>query len=397
VTGQYSLSANGQGTLTLDGGTAGALSLTLGVAVNAAVGILTDNTAGRIGGGDLYPVTGSVTSLSDVNGNYTLSLGFGPVASSDNSIGLLNLSGGSIVSGSWDQNNNGSYLQSSSLSGSYTIGSGNRGTLTLIVGAQTTHYVFYAVSPDDLQLISADAGTSSNGSLDLQTSQSVESGNYVFQMAGAGTGQMPDAFLATATLGSSSPTGGSASFTMYENDNGNYQSTIGSSTYTVDAAGRGLMTIPTPVGSRSFVFYVQSPGTLNMLETSSGFGNISGSPQAAQNNATAVAGQYVFLMANQAPSSLNVGTVQAILQVTASGQVTGQETVDNAGVISTVAVSGTLTAQKTTGVYFLMLNLGGGETASYVMVANSEGILSGINTDASVVSVGAMIIQYVTQ
>ena len=89
---------------------------------------------------------------------------------------------------------------------------------------------------------------------------------------------------------------------MYENDNGNYQSTVGSSTYTVDTAGRGLMMIPTPVGSRDFVFYVQSPSVLNLLERSSGYGNITGSPLAVQSNAGAVAGQYVFLIASQVPS-----------------------------------------------------------------------------------------------
>ncbi|MHB8404385.1 MAG: hypothetical protein ACYDCJ_03075 [Gammaproteobacteria bacterium] len=397
VAGNYSVSGNGQGTLTLDGGSAGTLSLTLSLVVGAAEGILTDNTAGRVGGGDLYPVTGSVSSLSNVNGNYAISLGSGPVASSNNSIGLLSLSGGSITSGSLDENNNGNYLQNNSISGSYTVGSGNRGTLTLTIGAQTSDYVFYAVSPDQLQLIGTDAGTISSGNLDTQTSQAVAAGAYVFQLTGAGTGQMPDAFLASVTLGSSSPTGGAATLTMYENDNGNYQSTIGSSTYTVDTSGRGLMTIPTPVGSRNFVFYVQAVGTLNMLETSSGFGNITGSPLAVQNNAGAVAGQYVLLMASQAPSSLNLGTVQAILQVTVSGQVTGEETLDIDGVISTVPVTGTLAAQKTSGVYILTLNLGGGQIASYMMVANAQGILSGISTDTTEVSAGGMIIQYVTQ
>ena len=40
VTGNYSLSANGQGALTLNGGSAGTLSLTLSVVVGAAEGVL---------------------------------------------------------------------------------------------------------------------------------------------------------------------------------------------------------------------------------------------------------------------------------------------------------------------------------------------------------------------
>ena len=80
--------------------------------------------------------------------------------------------------------------------------------------------------------------------------------------------------------------------------------------------------------------------------------------------------------------------MQAILQVTASGQVTGQETIDNAGAISMVPVTGTPPAQKASGIYILTLNLGGGQMASYVMAANAEGLLSGISTDATEVGAG---------
>ena len=143
-----------------------------------------------MGGGDLYPVTGSVSSLSDVNGNYTISLSSG-VSTNDNSVGLLSLSGGSITSGSLDENNNGSYLQYSSVSGSYMVGSGNRGTLTLTVGIQTSHYVFYAISSNQLDLMDIDTGISNSGEIDSQTSQTITSGAYIF-LAGSGTGTMPE-------------------------------------------------------------------------------------------------------------------------------------------------------------------------------------------------------------
>jgi len=397
VTGSYSLSADGQGTLILDGGSAGTLTLTLSLVVGAGEGVLTDDSTGRIGAGNLYPVTGSVMTTADLSGNYTVSLGNGlGVGGADNSAGLLDLSGGLVVSGSMDENDLGSYLQSGTVSGIYATSGGNRGTLTLTVGANTHHYVFYAVSPGQLELMCTDNACNNAGELDAQTSQAVPSGSGVLLVSGEGTGQMPDVLVAAAGLTSTSSTGGTASLTMYENENGSYASTIGSTTYTVSTSGRGEMTLPTPFGSRNFVFYVQSPGILNLLESSSGYGNTAGNEYATQSNAAAVAGEYVFLAAGQAPNSSTVSTAQAILQVTSSGQVTGQEQLNAGGVISTLPINGTFTAQKTAGIYTMTLNLGGGQTESYVLVAIAQGDLVAMGSDSDEVRGGAMYIQYMT-
>jgi len=281
------------------------------------------------------------------------------------------------------------------VSGGYTVGSGNRGTLSLSVngGVSTAHYVFYAVSPNQLQLMCTDPGCTNSGNLNTQTIQAVTSGTYIFQLTGSGTGQMPDALLATGIMTPTSATGGTANMTLYENNNGNYLSITGSTIYTVSSSGRGLITIPTPFGNRNFVFYVEAAGNLNVLETSSGFGNIAGGAFATQGNPELVNGQYLLLTAGQTPSSPNVNTIQAILQVT-SGQVTGQELLNADGAISTINVSGTITAQQSAGTYTMMLNLGGGLTASYVLIAAAEGNLTTIGSDADAVNAGGMIIQY---
>lgn len=394
VTGNYTLSANGQGILTLNGGVT--LNLTLTLVAGAAQGILTDNTMGRVGGGSLFPMTGVVNSASDLGGNYTIDLGANPPTTNDNSIGYLTLTAPNIT-GSTDENNAGTVTTFNTVTGSYTIGSGNRGTLTLTINGVTTFdYVIYAVSPNQLELMCTDPGCSYTGEMNTQTSQAVAAGNYAFSLVGSGIGGSPDALLITGTMVPGNGGGAFSNLTIYENNNGFYQSIISATTYTVTNTGRGQINIQTPSGVHTYTFYVSSPGYLYMLETTLNqtIGNTSGFAVATQSNATAVSGQYLLYTVGQAPSSSALSTIQATLHVASSGQVAGQEVLNNNGTIMTIPVSGTLAASQAAGTYTLQLNLGGGQTASYIMAAVAPGELLPIRTDSTEVSVGGMFIQY---
>ncbi|HVA54692.1 MAG TPA: hypothetical protein VNI53_02680 [Gammaproteobacteria bacterium] len=395
VTGNYTLSANGQGTLTINGGGAGTLTLTFTLVGGAVQGVLTDATTGRMGGGALYPMTAAVSSASALNGNYIIDLGSAVVASNDNSVGLVSLSAPSINTGYMDENNGGAVTTFNSVNGNFAVGSGNQGTLSLTVGATTHNYVFYAVSPNKLELMCIDTNCVNTGEMNIQTSKTVASANFVFQLTGSGTGTSPDALLITGGMtDNGTGTGGSANFTIYENNNGFYTTISGTTTYTVSSYGRGTMTIPTPSGPRDFVFYVQSAGYLYLLETSSGYGDTSGFASATQSNAAAVSGQYLLITLGQIPFSTTVSTTQATLHVTSSGQVTGQGIQDNNGAISIIPVSGKLTASQLAGTYTMLLNLGGGQTVSYVMAAVAPGVLLPIGTDTNEVRTGGLYIQY---
>ncbi|MGH8396723.1 MAG: hypothetical protein ACRETA_00555 [Gammaproteobacteria bacterium] len=397
VSGNYSLSANGQGTLTINGGAAGTLILTLSLVAGASEGILSDATSGRIGVGSLFPQTGQVSSGADLNGNFTASFGASGLVSDDNSLGILALSTPVISGSNFDENNGGAYTLYNNVSGSYAVVSSNYGTFTLTLGGTTYDYVFYAVSPDQLVLMCMDANCTNTGELDSQSAQSVTSGNYVFLTVGNGTGQMPDAFMAIGSVTSTSATTGSMNLNMFENNNGNYLSITNGTTYTLDATGRGMTQLPTPNGLRNFVFNVQSAGSWNLLETSSGFGNTSGFSNSTQGTATIPSGQYVFQTLNQVPGSTSLGTTQGILQIGASGQVTGQEQINTNGTIITLQVSGTVTPQNVAGTYAMTLNLGGGQTASYVLAVVVPGDMTALRTDNSAVEAGGLIIQYQTQ
>jgi len=397
VNGNYTLSGNGQGTLTMTVGGAGVLKLTLTLVAGAGEGILTDETSGNVGGGTLYPLENTVSSASDLSGNYTIDLGAGASTTNDNSVGYLALAAPNIT-GSTDENNAGAVTTFNTITGSYTVGSGDRGTLTLTVnGVNTFHYVFYAVSPNQVELMCTDQGCINTGEMDSQTSQTMTAGNYTFSLEGTGTGSSPDAVLITGAMAPSSSSGGAFNnLTIYENNNGFYQTIIGATTYTISNNGRGQILIQTPSGSHTYTFYVASPGNLNVLETTLNqtIGNTSGFAVTAQGNASAVSGLYLLFTLGQAPSSSALSTIQATLHVTTSGQVTGQEILNNNGAISTIPVSGALTAAQTAGTYNLQLNLGGGQTATYVMAAVAPGVLLPIRTDSTEVSVGGMFIQY---
>jgi hypothetical protein len=398
VTGNYTLSTNGQGTLTIDGGSAGTLTLTLSLVAGVGEGLLTDATNGNVGGGTLYPQTGQVNSGTDLNGSYALSLGSSLPISDDNGVGILSLNSPNLSGTNFDENNGGAYTLYNTVLGSYGVGSGNRGTLSLTLSSGTTHYVFYAVSPNQLELMCTDSGCTKDGEMDAQSSQAVTAGTYVFEMIGSGTGQTPDALMAIGSVTPTSGSTGSMNLTMFENYNGSYQSITNATTYTLAASGRGMTTLPMPSGSRNFVFNVQSAGNMNLLETSSGFGNISGFASATQGMASLPAGQYVLLTVNQVPVSSNIGTTQGILQVSASGQVTGQESVNTDGSLSTLPVTGSIVANpNVAGTFVMSLNLGGGQTASYILAVITPGVMTVLRSDSSSVDAGSLIVQYETQ
>ena len=257
ITGQYNLSADGQGVLTLSSN-AGTLSMTLGLFAGANGGVLTDAVAGKIGSGHIYPVTATVNLLSSIQGNYLLSLGSGIMASADNSVGLLALSSGNIASGSLDENISGSNVQDNTVSGSYTVTGDNRGTLTMSAGSQTSHFAFYAVSADQLELLDMDTGTLKSGELDFQVNTQGSLSSSIFQFMGVGTGIMPDVLIATNALAIDSsgtgPCGNNPTFALYENDNGSYKTATGCFTYPAFTSGRSMITLATPFGNRNFVF-----------------------------------------------------------------------------------------------------------------------------------------------
>ncbi|MGA9855560.1 MAG: hypothetical protein WBR29_09820 [Gammaproteobacteria bacterium] len=399
VSGHYSLSANGQGTLTIDGGNAGTLTLTLSLVAGATEGILTDATSGNVGGGTLYLQTGQVNMGTDLNGNYTVSLGASAFASNNNSIGIITLTSPTITGTNFDVNNGGAYTLYNTVGGSYMVVSENYGTLSLTLGTTTTHYVFYAVSPSQLELMCTDTSCTNTGELDAQSTQAVSAGTYVYELIGSGTGQTPDALMGIGSVTPTSATTGSMNLTMFENYNGSYLSITNGTTYTLSTTGRGMTILPTPFGpgSRNFVFNVQSAGNLNFLETSSGFGNTTGFAIATQGMTTVPAGQYLLTTINQIPNTQSIGTTQAILQVSSSGQVTGQELVNTNGSIPPVtSVSGSIAALNVAGTFAMTLNLSGGQTASYVLAVVVPGDMTVLRSD-SAVDAGSLIVQYETQ
>lgn len=125
-------------------------------------------------------------------------------------------------------------------------------------GSQTSHFAFYAVSADQLELLDMDTGTLKSGELDFQVNTQGSLSSSIFQFMGVGTGIMPDVLIATNALAIDSsgtgPCGNNPTFALYENDNGSYKTATGCFTYPAFTSGRSMITLATPFGNRNFVF-----------------------------------------------------------------------------------------------------------------------------------------------
>ncbi len=227
------------------------------------------------------------------------------------------------------------------VTGTYAIGAGGRGTITLDfslqgVPSQFINFSLAATSNSHAIISQTAVSNSASGSLDLQTagpnfSAAQVSGGYSFTLAGEDmTTFKPSAFGGILTADGA---GNLSSGTVDTNDGGTITSAPFQGTFTApDANGRG--TITTGSGA-SFVYYLVTPKVLRLVETDAKFlasGTAytqgSGSP-----SNSSLSGNFVFSLLGQdaAGASAAVGQFQSngsggitagIADVVATGSVT---------------------------------------------------------------------------
>jgi hypothetical protein len=224
-TGTYTVSATGSGTATITS-SLGTIPLRF---------VLTSSDRGQVIEFDsVVAASGFVsrrdsTAIANVTGNYVFSLfgddAGGPIAI----IGRLTSDGAGNLTGSELLNDNGATSGFVSLTGTYTMGAGGRGTATVTNALNVTqHFVFYIVNATTVQFIDVDnatlprtAGTAflQSGTGSLGSSAFIVNGMFVsggrltavgrFDTNGAGviTGGKADAF-GTLTVIANSDVGG---------------------------------------------------------------------------------------------------------------------------------------------------------------------------------------------
>lgn len=183
VTGTYTVTSDGRGTLNLSipaiAPTAFSYAFAIQALNNAVLNEIDNNVVNASGN-----LEGQTSGTPQPSGNYAFgfagsSVSCGPL----NSNGIFSMTSGS-VGGVQDANCGGSITQSQSLSGSYgNIDSLGRGTGSLSITSGSSSVVYYVVSANRYRFMSLAAAVFFLGSADLQTQSSFAgtdfNGNYV--------------------------------------------------------------------------------------------------------------------------------------------------------------------------------------------------------------------------
>ncbi len=297
VTGTYNVGSDGRGTLTLNS-TLGSFAYAFAIRAlnNAGLNEIDNNVINATGNLEAQTSTG----ITPPSGNYAFGFagsslcgtaGLNPI----NSVGLFNLSGGS-VGGLEDTNCNTTISQGQSVSGSYgSIDGLGRGIGSFSSSVGGFNFVYYVVSANRYRFVCSNTATFFLGTADLQTQSSFSSsnfnGSYIVNTSANTTAGV------SYTLIQFNAAGGNVASGYYDvNDTGTVgHAPVTGGSYTLAANGRvsGSFTVN---GSASLPFsmYLVSPSQAYYLDqrtTAVGGGNVYGQASAVTSNA-AWAGSY---------------------------------------------------------------------------------------------------------
>ncbi len=247
----------------------------------------TSSGAGCPGPCDPPPVPGPPSTAVDnaaLNGNYAFSFsgltGNGGVSSVYASAGRFTADGaGNLTNGELDTNTVAGGGAAQSFTGTYSIGTDNRGVMTLNFSSSSAKLAFAMLANGNAQFIEFDAsggaGTIGSGTMEKADTTAYSTaritGDYAFGAAG-----FDNTYNRAAIEGrfTSTGTGALANAAGDVNSYGtDYPMIFTGANYTVSntATGRGTMSLAFTFGgvpdSMNFVFYVVNSGKLFMLES----------------------------------------------------------------------------------------------------------------------------------
>jgi predicted small lipoprotein YifL len=303
---------------------------------------------------------------------------------------------GNITGGEEDFVDPATSVSKASLTGTYTIGSDGRGTLSLtssvatigVDGAQTMS--FAVVNTRHSLITEFDSSATSSGSLDLQSPagflQSSISGGYSFAFTGVDPTKPGSVALDRGGVLTADGAGNFINVTADVNDGGAVSANSAPGTYTgPDSFGRGTASL----GSSAFVFYMVNSSTLRFVETDSN-GLTAGSALAQGSGPFtngSLSGNFAFTVAGKsATGSLVAG---GLLTSDGNGNITTSGVdVNDAGAVTSGTTTGTY-AVATNGRGTLTLTAGGvgGVSQFAVYLTQNQGVLM-FELDAGLTSSG---------
>jgi len=408
-TGTYQLNSDGRGLVTLVLSSAPATQVPSQYAL-----VMVSSTEGKIictnlpassttASGVLLKQDTSAFSNGAIAGNYLiryagLMSGWGnceggPLSFPASQFGLLTLDGQGAIS-------NGSYMLycggSEGASGSYSVGSNGRGTISFSVtdGSIPQTLSIYVVSGSRILLISSDSKAAISGEADLQTNSQYGnnsiSGQYTFALSGVYVTGNPPVTVPSVIVGRFSADGNGVISEGEEDITGGLKAcpapadVFFTGSYSVGPNGWGEADLTDPcIGAWHFGFCIVSPREVFLFAESntSPTNSVSGEMHPQASGPFAVNGSYAFSFA-AVPSAAPVASGQ----LTSNGTGTVQSgTIDSSFVGMGQPLSGTYSTISPTGRGTMVVSAPSGN-ASFVFYANSSSamVLSG-STNATIV------------
>jgi hypothetical protein len=272
ISGTYSISADGTGSISLTGTafTSTSLAVTL---VSSSRAYLIEADALDASGVAQLQTTSAITAAP--SGTYVFRMHTTSAQGSTATVGQVTVSGGAFQSGSVDVNRAGVASSPTLTAFTFnapTVNGRGSGSFTETPGA-TSSFNYYIVDSNHIRLLSTDASSNIGGEgvAELQTggpfSASSFSGSYVFSSAGddaTGIGSVN-------TVGQFTAAGGTISSGTYDSvADGTPQSNVAftSGTYQVSANGRVTASFVSPTGTSNKVFWLVTPTRAFFLTSS---------------------------------------------------------------------------------------------------------------------------------
>lgn len=387
-TGTYTVGSDGRGSLVITPTAASGLNIeTFDIVLisNQRLRLIRFDLTTGSGTAELQDSTAFANSA--LSGNYIVNLdGIDSVGAPLSSIGILDFGGsGGISSGQLDQNDNGAVNKQVATSGTYSIASTSRGTMTLKGNLGTFDFAFYVVSSQEIKMVSTDPFPVWIGSANFQQgsafSNSTLTGRVVFEAGGNNASGGVDDAGTFATGGSG---GTIANGVGDQNSNGTVtQGYTFTGSYTINNNGYGtLQIVNTTLGNANYSLYLQSTTQGVLLRTDSiaiTIGNFY--TQSQSSFATSdVNGPYAFSVAGLS----STGAIDKLGQFTAnaSGSATGTEDVNDSGALSPKLAATATYTLASDGRGSLNITAGGGtRILNFYLISPGQMLLIGMDSD----------------
>jgi hypothetical protein len=185
-TGTYTVSADGRGSANIS--YSGGQQLTMRfVLISGARARVIELSSQENANGTLERQ--DAATVGALNGTYVLRLDGNDSGFPFSTLGAVTSSGGAsgTLTGTMDENDDGTVTNNMAVDGTYAIGAGGRGTASLNTPFGPANYIFYVISATKLQVLSTNSAPQVSGSGTQQVgafSPASMNGNFVFVMAG---------------------------------------------------------------------------------------------------------------------------------------------------------------------------------------------------------------------